>query len=176
MKLAWISLVALVCACSSDRSRVDDDILPGAYQLASDGIAGNWTTADIRQSIEAAQFEHVTKAEAEQALLQMEERRRSYLRGEFRAARFRRFPAEARDLIRREAAEYALCRDAGNEATLTVCNNAHNLRVKLAGLGWCWGGAEIEADKHWLRCEGDPLAAPESSPPFVGEEMVSNPT
>lgn len=128
------------------------------------------TADDVGRAIDIAEFEWVTPAEAAAARRVMAARRASYARQWFPLSRYREFPAAVRPLLQRAETEAALCRGSGNEEVMNVCNFSHKLHVQLGRLGWCWGGSDIGANEHWVRCDEDPHTAPGqlegSAPPF----------
>jgi len=102
------------------------------------------------------------------------------MRRYFPISRYEPVSLEIRSLMQRAEAERGICRDGPGAdgpvglAAMRGCNMAHRAEVLLEEKGWCWGGAEIEADKHWLPCarvshhvagslraEGDPFSPSE---------------
>jgi len=89
------------------------------------------------------------------------------------------FPREIQLLMQREGKENSRCRggSGGNRSTLRACNRRQVAIIELRKLGWCWGGAETEAFKRWLRCEEDenfdPAELRQTQEPYFSDEDVN---
>jgi len=72
---------------------------------------------------------------------------------------YRKYPAQVRELIRRNEMEDGRCsgpEDAYQEK-YRACNRRHRLLLELERRGWCWGGKTgIGVDNRWLPCSEDP--------------------
>ncbi|WDF73676.1 hypothetical protein [Novosphingobium sp. KACC 22771] len=92
--------------------------------------------------------------------------------------KYRSFPRSIRPLLQRADSEQGACRGLADGQKYNGlsgprrCNLSHRAFVLLEERGWCWGGSDIEAEKHWMRCreipryvigtlraEGDPFSA-----------------
>jgi len=92
--------------------------------------------------------------------------------------KYRSFPRSIRPLLQRAASEQDACRGLAESQKYNGlsgprrCNLSHRALVLLEEQGWCWGGSDTEAEKHWMSCkaipqyvigtlraEGDPFSA-----------------
>ena len=144
--------------------------------LQQEAPVGNLTATDVRRAIVHADYALVTPDERAAALREFEVRRKALRRDYFPISRYREFPRSVRHLLQRADIENAVCRDRGNEETMNACNRRHYMHVELERRGWCWGGSEIGADRHWVRCSTErswwPGQVAESGPPFPEAELT----
>lgn len=76
----------------------------------------------------------------------------------FPPARYRKFPLLLRPMFQRADSEQDICRglpdaDANQDIVLIQrCNRAQRAYFLLEKKGWCWGGSDISADQHWIKC------------------------
>lgn len=76
--------------------------------------------------------------------------------------KYRSFPRSIQPLLQRAESEQDACRgltDGQKHNGLSGprrCNLSHRAFVLLEEQGWCWGGSDIEAEKHWMRCKEIP--------------------
>lgn len=86
-------------------------------------------------------------------------------------------PQRPNDLISAEERENEACRGGSGDdpATMRACNRRQVLLKELQDAGWCWGGAEIEADKRFVTCKpGDPDYSPGAfDEPYFSDQDIA---
>jgi uncharacterized lipoprotein YajG len=82
------------------------------------------------------------------------------------------------DLIAAEQREDEACRGGSGDdvRTMQACNRRQVLLKELQDAGWCWGGADIEADKRFVSCKpGDRDYAPgEFDKPYFSDQEIAD--
>jgi hypothetical protein len=65
---------------------------------------------------------------------------------------------EVRALVERETIEDEHCRGSSGDdpETMRACNRRQQLLAQIERKGWCWGGSDIGAEMHWVRCASQP--------------------
>lgn len=86
-------------------------------------------------------------------------------------------PARPAALIAEEERENEACRGGSGDdiATMRACNRRQVVMKKLQDSGWCWGGADIEADKRFIPCKpGDRDYSPGAfDKPYYSDEEIA---
>jgi len=154
MKLLLCSVVLLACSQTEASASAASSAVPNAAMARPPSTGGGTHGLSDRASSGA-------------------EMERYYPR-----ARYRRFPAAVRPLLRRADFENAQCRGRGdNPATYRACNRRWEIMVALERRGWCRGNERRNAnsaDDHWLRCSRDRSYRPGqlgAHPPFSDAEI-----
>lgn len=64
-------------------------------------------------------------------------------------------PKRPNELIAAEERENEACRGGSGDSieTMKACNRRQVLLKELQDSGWCWGGADIEAEKRFVACK-----------------------
>ena len=75
---------------------------------------------------------------------------------------YARFPAAVRPMMQQADIDAIACDNPYPPEGYRACNRAHRRLLELERLGWCYGGAVIVSDLHWLRCRDDKTFRPGS--------------
>jgi hypothetical protein len=70
----------------------------------------------------------------------------------FPLERYQNYPESIRPILQAYFVANDQCRGIPGIEQMRACNRRQRVHVELDRRGWCWGGATIEAEMHWVPC------------------------